>query len=118
MSNERKISDILWEAANVYLRKPGYDVFYNPCIAIFSCNAINLAITNGENQFDSKMEGENFETKKRIVKGLLNMGMQLDQRDYCDFFMHKGLTACGEDTQMARYGWLMFAYEIALEQGV
>lgn len=118
MSNQqRKISDILWEAANIYLAIPKDTSWYSAKTSSFSCNAINLAITDGRNEFDSRMKGEDLEFKKQIMEGLLNMGLKLGKRDYCSFF-EGGFTTCGENAQMARYGWLMFAHEIALEQGV
>lgn len=92
-----KISDILWLAANVYLRSS-----WDGDGVMASCHAVEevcdeLQICSGS-----------------CLEGLREMG--LNTRDY-NFFEFDNCDNT-RTRQQVRYAWLMFAYEIALEQGV
>ena len=103
INNDRKISDILWEAANEYLsevgsihlRSGGYG-WKNK----YSC----LAVYDACEEFSvSPYETMNF---------LEELGVNTD-----GFYEFNEFDA-GEERQGARYLWLMFAYQVALSEGV
>ena len=119
---QRKISDILWEAANVYLRDPSGKIG-DLHTEMFSCNAIRRAITNGRTTYFTGLTASEANVNAQIMQGLYNMGLDLDTGGYCNEFTYrsehsKGKLEYYDCVQSARYAWLMFAHQIALEQGV
>lgn len=120
--DQRKISDILWEAANVHLRDPNGKIG-DMHTEVYSCNAIRRAITNGRTPYSSGLNASEAKMNEQIVQGLKNMGLELDAGGYCNGFTYrsehsKGKLEYYDCVQSARYAWLMFAHQIALEQGV
>ena len=91
-----KISEILHEAADVYLWD-GIEDDHDK--QLYSCDAINTAT-------------ENTQTLLKIKSGLKEMGLNTETFSEFKEFPY------GEQRQSARYTWLKFAAMIAEEQGV
>lgn len=107
MKTERKISDIIWEAANKYLCPPEVeagDGFWGE-----SCCAVAEA-ENGHDQWGS------VDVRPNISKALAYLQEFGVIPEKCGQFTDVGDT--DEEIQGARYLWLMFAYEVALSEGV
>lgn len=106
------VADILFIAANEELHLTGLDYVYTDKER-YSCCAVELVIKNvyGINWFDL----HSHPVYKRIMQGLRNMGVRTGSTTQYDSFQRKHGNYL---TQQARYTWLMFAYEMALEQGV
>ena len=92
-----KISDVIWKAANEFLPSE-YD--YYSCWSIYDAvHSYNL------------QEDEQRELIDQIFESFNNMGLKTNS---C--FVFYGVPR--NLLQEYRYSWLMFAYEITLEQGV
>ncbi len=104
-----KISDILFIAANEYLWDGSWIRPAN--LQQYSCTAIffTLAKLKGVRVCDIPTQNAKW---RGIKKGLQEMGVRCSSyTQFCDFNTM-------EQIQQARYAWLMFAHDIALEQGV
>lgn len=105
------IADILYIAANDFLdseKKVSYST------AWYSCNAVLFAI-KAIYDLDNWYSVSRHHKAKQIMAGLRQMGLRPGSAvEFNEFQTSHGVNA----TQQARYAWLMFAYEIALEQGV
>lgn len=109
------IADILFVAANEFLRDSdnrGY-VRHDHYIETYSCCAVDRAI---KVLYDVDWDVlDKYPMRKRIMQGLRAMGLDVGS----DSVYYKFEDMHGEyATQQARYAWLMFAHDIALEQGV
>lgn len=107
MKTDRKISDIIWDAANKHLCPPGVDSgngFWGE-----SCCAVAEA-ENGHDRCGSVDVRPNISKALAYLKefGVIpeNSGQFADVGE------------SDEEIQGARYLWLMFAYEVALSEGV
>ena len=107
MKTDRKISDILWDAANKYLCSPEEDD--RGSLWLESCCAVAEA-ENGHDQWDSVSVNPE---KSKALAYLEEFGVQPAQYGQ---FADVGDT--DEQVQGARYLWLMFAYQVALDEGV
>lgn len=107
------IADILFIAANEFLHSNDYDPEHY-CVESYSCCAVTEAF---KAVYGFENCGWYFVRRNpklvRIRKGLNAMGVVVSSTNQYNKF--KGNY---EEMQQARYAWLMFAYEIALEQGV
>lgn len=107
------IADILFVAANEFLHCNDYDPEHC-CVESYSCCAVTEAF-----KAVYGFERNGWNTVKRlpilvrIRKGLREMGVNVSSVTQYNKF--KGNY---EDMQQARYTWLMFAHQMALEQGV
>jgi len=107
MKTERKISDILWDAANKYLCPPGVEA--DNGLWGESCCAVAEA-ENGHDRCGSVCVDPDV---SKALAYLQEFGVQPDQYGQ---FADGGDT--DEQVQGARYLWLMFAYQVALDEGV
>jgi hypothetical protein len=96
----KKFSAIFWDAANKYLWDGCKAHEARGPLRICSCDAISQADSN-----------PNF-SRERLNRGLWRLGLD---PDYLSVF-HE--FAYGPSRQGARYAWLMFCYDLALEQGL
>ena len=102
-----KISDILFIAANEYLwdgvHKTNMDVDSYSCSAIMRSIYYLVGDVRKSTLYTQRVD---------LFHGLTEMGVDCGSSSEFDQFKNY------MDRQQARYAWLMFAYEIALEQGV
>ena len=94
-----KVSEILWLAANVHLQtdEEYYPEYKNGVYtSYFTCDCVKQAFDNDEN-------------RNKTMKLLQEMGVNTcSMREFNEF-------RSGIQRQGARYAWLMFAHEYALE---
>jgi len=107
MKTERKISDILWDAANEHLCSPEED--RGDGLWLESCCAVAEA-ENGHDWCGCVYVDSNV---SKALAYLKEFGV--DPREYGQF---ADVGDSDEEIQGARYLWLMFAYEVALSEGV
>ena len=107
MKTDRKISDILWDAANKHLCSPVEDDGDGLWTA--SCCAVAEA-ENGHDRCDGSVWVDPDVSK--ALAYLQEFGI-----DPCRFGQFDKFES-DEETQGARYLWLMFAYQVALSEGV
>lgn len=106
MKTDRKISDILWDAANKYLCPPGVeagDGFWGE-----SC----CAVAEAENGHHSWGYVDVDPDVSKALAYLQEFGVDPRRTGQFDEF------ESDEEIQGARYLWLMFAYQVALSEGV
>ena len=107
-----KISDILFIAANEYL----WDGIHktNMDVDAYSCSAIMRSMFYLMGSYNQSTFQKSVIYSKRVslFDGLTEMGLDCGLSDAFDEFKNY------MDRQQARYAWLMFAHDIALEQGV
>jgi hypothetical protein len=110
-NNDRKISDILWDAANeylsevdsVHLRSEGYGWKER-----YSCSAVEGACYS----LSKSSCGSEKNHYSKTIDFLEELGVNTgDLFEFIEF-------DAGEERQGARYLWLMFAYQVALSEGV
>jgi len=111
MKTDRKISDILWDAANEYLsenystylrsRGYGWKSKYSCCAVESACYSLS------KSSWDSEESPYN-----KTIDFLEEFGVNTNS--FCEFDEF----VPGEERQGARYLWLMFAYQVALSEGV
>ena len=106
MKTERKISDIIWDAANKYLCPPGVDS--GDELWMESCCAVAEA-ENGHDQWGRVKVTPNV---SKALAYLQEFGV-----DPCRLGQFNEFES-DEEIQGARYLWLMFAYQVALSEGV
>lgn len=106
------ISDILFVAANEFLHCAEHDPDH--CVSSYSCCAVTEAFkaVYGFEDFSWFYIRKN-KTLGRIRKGLGEMGVKLSSTT-----QYRRFKGNYEEQQQARYAWLMFAHDIALEQGL
>lgn len=95
-----KISDVLWIAANEHLSEVDFSYLRSNSFGWnrnYSCSAVYQV-------------GEEFSSKTTAF--LHELGVNINGFYEFDEFVP------GEERQGARYLWLMFAYEVALSEGV
>lgn len=107
MKTDRKISDILWDAANKYLCPPGVDPYIGRWEE--SC----CAVAEAENGHDWSGSVDVAPNTSKALTYLEEFGV--NPREYGQF---ADVGDSDEEIQGARYLWLMFAYEVALSEGV
>lgn len=109
-----KISDILWEAANSFLYYPdlpGDSFGY----AEYSCDAIGDVCCEliDDDRYD--------DNRGSVMKFLSGLGLPISDgsefKEFEKFYEDYGYKVT-EESQGARYAWLMFAHDIALEEGL
>lgn len=107
------IADILFIAANEFLHCNDYDPEHC-CVESYSCCAVTEAF---KAVYGFENYGWYFVRRHpilvRIRKGLAEMGVKVSS-----VAQYKKFKGNYEAMQQARYTWLMFAHEMALEQGV
>jgi hypothetical protein len=120
----RKISDVLWLAANEHLaasNKETNDWQLDKCQ--YSCDAISAAV--GTYYFGTDAWQQADRMRVRTLRFLRSLGLQdIDSTQmFVEFERRKPSHYWGSDyvatrkSQGARYLWLMFAYEVAMEEG-
>lgn len=107
MKTDRKISDILWDAANKYLCPPGVDS--GDELWMESC----CAVAEAENGHDRCNSVDVDPDVSKALAYLQEFGV--NPREYGQF---ADVGDSDEEIQGARYLWLMFAYQVALSEGV
>lgn len=106
----RKISDILWKAANKYLASGRLDYDHSTELYRYSCDAIQATLDWKEGR-----------TWHRIQDFLQELGLNsFDTQAFKEFERRyqNGPLELTERSQGARYAWLMFASQIAEERGL
>lgn len=107
MKTDRKISDILWDAANKHLCPPEEEgrgsLWKESCCAVAEAE-------NGHDQCGSVWVTPNV---SKALAYLQEFGVNPEEYGQ---FTDVGDT--DEEIQGARYLWLMFAYQVALDEGV
>ena len=106
MKTDRKISDILWDAANEHLCPPGVDS--GDELWMESC----CAVAEAENGHHSWGYVDVDPDVSKALAYLQEFGVDPRRTGQFDEF------ESDEEIQGARYLWLMFAYEVALSEGV
>lgn len=97
-----KISDVLWIAANEFLSTTdGMELVDGHSRSKYSCCAVESVCEKSLNS-----------VRNPYIKFLRELGVKTG--GCCEFKEFKP----GEQRQGARYLWLMFAYEVALSEGV
>ena len=110
MKTDRKISDILWDAANKHLCSP-VEFFGDGLrkgMVVESCCAVAEA-ENGHDRVGSVCVDPDV---SKALAYLQEFGVIPKEYGQFDEF------SSYEEHQGARYLWLMFAYEVALSEGV
>ena len=106
MKTDRKISDILWDAANKHLCSPVED--RGDGLWMESCCAVAEA-ENGHDRVGSVCVDPDV---SKALAYLQEFGVIPKEYGQFDEF------SSYEEHQGARYLWLMFAYQVALDEGV
>lgn len=106
MKTDRKISDILWDAANKHLFSPVEDD--GDGLWMESC----CAVAEAENGHDSWSGVDVDPCVSKALTYLQEFGVIPKEYGQFDEF------SSYEEQQGARYLWLMFAYQVALDEGV
>lgn len=106
MKTERKISDIIWDAANKYLCPPGVDS--GDELWMESC----CAVAEAENGHHSWGYVDVDPDVSKALAYLQEFGVDPRRTGQFDEFESY------EEIQGARYLWLMFAYQVAIDEGV
>jgi hypothetical protein len=101
----RKISDILWDAANTQLCPQQSHSHWET----YSCLVIQETIGFGVGHI---MSGRQQALDVRIHAGMIELGLDTGSTFAFSEF------APGPERQGARYAWLMFCHDLALEQGL
>ena len=106
MKTDRKISDILWDAANKHLCSPVED--RGDGLWMESC----CAVAEAENGHDRVGCVDVDPCVSKALAYLKEFGVNPQKSGQFDEF------SSYEEQQGARYLWLMFAYQVALDEGV
>lgn len=91
-----KISDVLWTVANRRLLLTG---LCGDSLSPYICDLVDRYTGFDEKKTDI------------VIDYLKSLGMDTGYTTFNEFWE-------GPDRQQARYNWLMFAYEVALEEGL
>ena len=107
-----KISDVLWIAANEFLSTTdGTELVDGKIRSKYSCCAVEAVCS--ELVRSSKISWNSVRNPYIKTIGFLRQ-LGVNTGGYCEFKEFEP----GEKRQGARYLWLMFAYEVALSEGV
>lgn len=106
MKTDRKISDILWDAANKHLCPSGEED--RGSLWKESC----CAVAEAENGHDRVGSVDVDPCVSKALAYLQELGVIPKEYGQFDEF------SSYEEQQGARYLWLMFAYQVALDEGV
>ena len=111
MKTDRKISDVLWIAANKHLSESDSTCFQSGGFIKkdrYSCCAVESASYElSKSSWESEESPYN-----KTIEFLKELGVDAGGLfEFSEF-------VSGEERQGARYLWLMFAYQVALSEGV